>query len=427
MQVTKEMITKIRVRLTIGLDAKELAPYIEKVYRDLAKGLKIAGFRPGKAPQSVVEKEVGQDKFYAEVLEEALPQVYYQAVLQENIVSVSRPEIKIKKYVPTSGLEFEAEVEILPEIVLPDYKSIKIKKNEVKVTDSDIKKMLGDLQNNFSEFQDVVRAAAEGDRVEIDFEGTKGNIPIEGGTSKNHPLVIGQGMFIPGFEDNLVGMKKEEEKSFDITFPADYHEKSLAGQKVVFRVKMISISEKVMPELTDEFARKLGPFKDLEELKKQLEKDIAQTKEIEERRRLENEILEKISSKTDIEVPESLAKEETLKMLDEANANLANSGLTLDKYLEMTKKTREDVEKETRPEAEKRVRFGLVLSEISRVEGMTATKKEIESEKEKILANFGEKAGEYAPKLDDHEAEHSIENSIIARKTIDKLIEYCLE
>ena len=426
MQITKEAISKTKIKLKIKLDVKELVPHIEKVYQGLAKGLKIAGFRPGKAPQFIVEREVGQDKFYAEVLDEVLPKAYYDAIVQEKIFSVGRPEVRVIKYVPTEGLEFEAEVEIIPEIILPDYQKIKIKKNKVQASDKDIEELIGNLREQAAEFKAIERAAKKGDRVEIDFEGVRNNVPIQGGTSKNHPLIIGQGMFVPGFEDNLVGMKKDEEKTFDVTFPTDYHEKSLANQKVTFKVKMISVSEKIMPELTDDFARKLGPFKNIKELQEAAEKNIKETKEASERRRIEEEILKRISEKVELEIPEGLIHQEIQKMMDEADSNLKNSGLTLEKYLEMQKKTKKDIEREMRPEAEKRVKYGLILSKISQEEKIKTSKEEIEKEKEILLETFGEKANEARKQLDNHETEHSIENSIIAKKTIDKLVEYCL-
>jgi len=425
MEIKKEELSKVKVKIIIDVTEAELKPHIEKVYKNLAKGLKIAGFRPGKAPQFVVEKEIGQDKFYAEVLDSVLPEAYYNAITQEKIVTVSRPDIKVTKYAPTGGLTFEAEVEVLPEVVLPDYKKIKISKKEVKVTGKDIDNSIQELQERYAEFRDVERKAVKGDRVEINFEGSKGGKLVEGSKGEKYPVTIGAGMFIPGFEENLIGMSKEEEKTFDVTFPKDYHEKRLQGEKVTFKAKIISISEKVLPELNDDFAKKFGIFKNADELRKGVEKNLAEVKEMEERRRLEEDIMTKISEKTKVEVPDALIHQEIHSMLHTAEHNLQSSGLTMEQYLKTSGKTMEDIEKEMKPDAEKRVKMGLVLSKISEVEGMGVTKEEVEIEKNVILASAGEKKEEVEKKLSEHETVHQIENSIVSRKTMDRLIDYC--
>ncbi len=426
MQVNKEEISSIKVKLTIDLTEAELKPHIEKVYKDLAKNLKIPGFRPGKAPQFVVEREVGQDKFYAEVLDAVLPEAYYNAITKEKLITVSRPEIKVVKFAPTGGLTFEATVETLPEITLPDYKKIKVSKKEVKVTDKDIKEDLIALQERYAEFKEVSRKAAKNDRAEIDFEGTQKGTPLENTKAEKYPIVIGSGAFVPGFEENLIGMSKGEDKTFDVTFPKDYHEKKLQGQKVTFKVKMVSISEKVLPEVNDEFAKKFGIFKNVKELEEGIKKNLGEVRTMEERRRLEEDIMTKISEKVNVEVPETLVHQEIHRMLHDAEANLQQSGITLERYLEMTKKTKEEMESEMEPDAEKRVKVGLVLSKIAEAENVKAAPKEIEEEKKNILASSGG-SDEVKKQLESHEVLHQIENSIISKKTIDKLIEYCVK
>lgn len=427
MEVKREDLSKVKIKLTIDLTEKELGPHIEKVYKSLAKNLKIAGFRPGKAPRFVVEKEVGQDKFYAEVLDVTVPDAYYNAITKEKLITVSRPEIKVIKYAPTGGLTFEAEIEILPEFTLPDYKKIKVSRKEIKVTDKDIQDEVKGLQERYAEFRPVPRKAKKDDRAEINFEGTNEGVPVEGAKGEGYPITIGAGMFIPGFEENLIGMSKGEEKTFDITFPKDYHEEKLRGQKVTFKVNIASISEKSLPEINDEFAKKFGIFKNIEEMKKGIEKNLAEVKAMEERRRLEEEIMTLIAKEAKVELPETLVHQEIHRMLHDAEANLQQSGITMERYLEMTKKTREDVEKEMHPDAEKRVKVGLILSRISEDEKIKASSEEIEKEKAMILASSGENAKELKKKLAEHEVEHQIENSIISKKTIEKIFEYCVK
>jgi trigger factor len=426
-QVKREDLSKVKVRLTIDLTEKELGPHIDKVYKEFAKNLKIAGFRPGKAPKFVVEKEVGQDKFYAEVLDSVLPEAYYNAITKEKVVTVSRPEIKVTKYAPTGGLTFEAEIEMLPEFTLPDYKKIKVSRKEVKVSDKDIQDEIKGLQERYAEFKEVSRKAKKDDKAEIDFEGTQKGTPVQGAKGENHPITIGTGMFIPGFEENLIGMSRGEEKTFDVTFPKDYHEEKLQGQNVTFKVNMISISEKVLPEINDDFAKKFGIFKNIEEMKKGVEKNLVEVREVGEKRRLEEEIMTKIAKEVKVELPEALVHQEIHRMFHDAEANLGQSGITMERYLEMTKKTREELEKEMHPDAEKRVKIGLVLSRIAENEKMQATEKDIGAEKAIILASAGENAEEMKKKLAEHETEHQIANSIISKKTIEKLFEYCVK
>ncbi len=427
MQVTKDELSKVKVKLTIELTETEIKPHIEKVYQKLAKNLKIAGFRPGKAPQFIVEKEVGQDKFYAEVMDAVLPEVYYNAITKENLITVSRPEIKVTKFAPTGGLTFEAEVEVLPEFTLPDYTKIKVSKKEIKVLEKDVQKSIEELRERYAEHKEVKRLVKEADKVEINFEGTKGGVLVEGTKAEKYPITIGAGMFIPGFEENLIGMKKEEEKTFDVTFPKDYHEKRLQGEKVTFKVKMVSISEKVLPEVTDDFAKKFGIFKNVQEFEAGVKKNLEEVKEMEEHRRLEEEIMKKISDTVKIELPKALIHQEVHKMWHDAEANLAQSGITMDRYMEMTKKTGEQLEKEMEPDAEKRVKYGLILSKIAETEKIKATDKEIQTEKDTILASVEmERKTEVKKQLTDHETEHQIENGIIAKKTIEKLFKYCV-
>jgi len=427
MQVKRENISKVKVKLTVDLTETELKPHIEKVYKDLAKNLKIAGFRPGKAPQFVVEKEVGQDKFYAEVLDSTLPEAYYATITQEKMITISRPEIKVTKFVPTGGLTFEAEVEILPEFTLSDYKKIKVSKKEVKVTNKDIQDELSGLQERYADFKEVSRKAKKDDKAEINFEGVKEGVPVQGAKGEKYPITIGAGMFVPGFEENLIGMSKGEEKTFDVTFPKDYHDAKLQGQKVTFKVNMVSIAEKVLPEINDEFAKQFGIFKNVDELKDGVEKNLQEVKDMEEKRRLEEEIMKKIADMVKIELPEALVNQEIHRMWHDAEANLSQSGVTMDRYMEMMKKSRKEVENEMKGDAEKRVKIGLILSRVAENEKIKATKEEIEAEKAVILTSAGENTEEVKKRLAEHEAEHQIENSVVSKKTIDKLFEYCVK
>jgi trigger factor len=425
LKVTKTNQDK-KVKLTVEIEAVELKKHVDEAYERLSKNVKVAGFRPGKAPRHLVEKEIGQDRLNAEILDSAIPNTYYRAIMDENLNVAGAPEVKLVKYVPTDTLVYEAIVELVPEVMLPELAKIKVKREEVKVADKEVEEVVSDLAKQLSTTSSVNRPAQIGDRTEINFEGFIDNLPFEGGKSENYPLILGQGNFIPGFEEQLVGMKTDEEKEIKVSFPKDYHVKDLAGKEAKFNVKMNLLEEIIMPEVTDELATKLGPFSNLQDLREGVKKQLEATKKIQERNRIENEIFEKLVEETKIEPPESLVHQEIHRLLHEAEHNLSDNGLTLERYLAMTSKTLEDLEKEMQPEAEKRVKIGLILTQIAKEIKAEATEKEIEKEIEKRLAPLPEgeknKAKEY---YQSYEGKRQVENSLIGEKVINHLYETC--
>lgn len=411
------------IKFEIEVEKEKLKKVTDMVLEDLSKSVKIDGFRPGKAPLFMVEKEVGKDKFWAEVVDKAVPEAFYEAVIAEKIIALSRPEIRITQFVPGEKLVFEATVAVLPEIKDLKYKDLKIKEEKVSVSDEDKKEALTGLLERYSEEKEVDRAAKKGDKVEIDFKGTMKGLPFDGSESKNHPVILGSGMLVPGFEEKVEGHKKGEEFEFDLTFPKDYHAANLAGEKVNFKVKLNKVSEIVKPEPSDEWAKKVGNFESLAKLKEELEKQIKFEKELAAKRGTEGRMLEKIIEKNKIEAPETLAGEEVHRMIHEAEHNLAHSGLTMEKFLEMSKKTHTDLEKEMKPEAEKRVKIGIVLGEIARAENIQIDEKEVDSEIEKIISISGPETSkeDLRAAYEEPAKRKELGNSIIIRKTLDRL------
>ena len=426
MSVKRENISEGKVKLTIEVEAGKLALASEQAYAKLAPSIKVPGFRPGKAPKNIVEKEIGSERFEAEILDIILPTSYYDAVISENLEVVGSPEVKVLKFVVSDGLTYEATVEIMPEIKLPDVAKIHVKRQPVKISDKEIQEVLDDLAKQLAKTAKVERAAKLGDKVEIDFEGFIGGLPFEGGKSQNHPLVLGSGNFIPGFEEQLVGMVADGEKEIEVSFPKDYHAENLKGQKATFRVKLHQVEETILPEMTDDFASTVGPFKDLAELRADIEKQLLNTKELQERRRVEDEILGALVEKTKFIAPESLVSQEQHRMLHEAESSLAQQGIGLAQYLEITKKTQEEVEAEMRPEAEKRVKVGIVLTNIAKERKFEATEKEVEeSIKRKLALYQGAEVKQAEEYFETHEAKHQIENSVIGQKVLDYLYDTC--
>jgi trigger factor len=410
------------VKLELTVEKEALKKATDLVMEELGKNVKISGFRPGKAPQFMVEKEVGKDRFWAEVMDKALPEAFFEAVIAENLVTLTAPQISIKEFIPGEKLVAEAMVAVLPELKDFNYKGLKIKAKKEQVSAEDKKKALEELLKRYSAENKVDRAAKDGDKVEIDFEGTLSGLPFEGGKSLNHPVVLGSGMLIPGFEEKVVGKKAGEEFEFDITFPKDYHAKNLAGQKTHFKVKLNNVYENIPAEANDEFAKKFG-VENMAKLKEELEKQLQFEKDLALKRETEEEILAKIIEKNKIEAPETLLAEETHRMIHEAEHNLSHSGLTMEQFLEMSSKTISDLEQEMKPEAERRVKIGIALGEVARQEGIKVEEPEIDAEIDKMV----QMAGPEAP-IDDLKAAYEapeqkreIGNSIIIRKAMDSL------
>lgn len=412
------------IKLEINVEKEKLEKVTTLVAAELSKTVKIPGFRPGKAPLFMLEKEIGKDRFWAEVVDKVVPEAYFEAVIAENISAISAPQINVTQFVPGETLVFEALVATMPEIKDLKYKDLKIKAKKVEVSENEKKEALQDVLKRSSEEKEVDRAAKKGDRVEIDFLGTLKGLPFEGGESKNHPLILGSESFIPGFEEKVAGHKTGEEFDFDITFPKEYHAKNLAGEKVNFKVKLHKVFEQVTPKASDEWAKTIG-FDSLAVLNEEIEKELKSQKELNTRRETEEEIISKIIEKNEIDAPSVIVTEEIHRMVHEAEHNLMHAGLTMEKFLEMSKKSIKELEEEMKPEAEKRVKVGIVLGEIAKAEQLKAEEKEIDEQIDKIVAIRSEVPEEdLRAAYDNPSGRREIGNQIIVQKTLDKLWHY---
>lgn len=413
------------VKLEIEVEKAKLKKATDLVVAELGKTVKIDGFRPGKAPLYILEKEVGKDKFWAEVIDKVVPESFYEAVIAEKLVTIAQPQIQVKTFVPGEKLVFEALVAVMPDLTGLEYKGYKVKEKKEAITEKEEKEALEGLLKRYTEEVEVKRAAKKGDKVEIDFFGTMKGLPFDGGKSENHPVILGSNMLIPGFEEKVEGHKANEEFEFDITFPTDYHAKNLAGEVTHFKVKLHKVFEMIVPKENDEWAKKLG-VADLKTLKEELAHQLEFEKGLSMKRQTEEEILAAIIEKGKLEAPQTLLTEEIHRMVHEAEHNLSSSGLTLDKFLEMSKKTISELEAEMKPEAEKRVKIGMLLGEIARVENITAVEKEIDEEIEKIISMSGPEVQkeDVRAAYETPDRKREIGNTIIIRKVMDKLWEY---
>ncbi len=413
---------KSEIEFEVTVDKKKLEAVTKIVTEELGKNVKVDGFRPGKAPQFLIEKEVGKDRFWAEVIDKVIPEAYFEAVVSEKIKAIAQPQVQVKEFIPGQKLVFSAKTAVIPELSNFSYKDFKISFNPQKPTEQEKKDAFDGLREKYASDKEVERTAKSGDKVEIDFKGTLKGLPFDGGESKNHPLVLGSKMMIPGFEEKIEGHKAGDKFNFEITFPKDYHAKNLAGEKVKFEVRLNKVFTKELPELNDQWAKKFG-LKNLNDLKEELEKELALQKELAAKRETEEKIIDKIIEKNKIPAPSVLVDEEIHRMVHEAEHNLSHSGLTIDKFLEMSNKTLEELHKEMRPEAEKRVKLGIVLGEVSRIENIKAEESDIEQEIEKLVATAPEdmKKEDVRAVYDTPERRREIGNNLIIRKALDRL------
>lgn len=419
-EITKR--TDTQVTFLIAATKQEITHALEHAYDHYRPQVKAAGFRPGKAPDNIVAREIGDSTIQSEVIEHSINHAYADAVAQEKLAVIAQPKVDIKKWVPYETLEFEAVVDVVPPVKLPDYKKIKKAQKPVTIEKAKIDEMVADLQRRLAKRVPAMRPAKIGDEVKIDFEGTNNGKIIEGAVSKNYTLKLGSNTFIPGFEDELVGLAVEDEKTFTVTFPKDYHEKSLAGQPVEFKVKVHEVTQLEQPEVNDAFAAEVGPFKTVAELRADIKDQLTMEAEEAAKRQYENELMEEIVGKVEVKVPERLALQQLERMKAEMSQRLAQSGVTLEQYLEMQKKSQEDLEKELRPDADKRVKLALALSEIAKVEKMTVDNQEIEDEIGRIRTQYTDP--KMQEELNSAQVKEDIYNHLMATKVIRKLVEY---
>lgn len=388
-------LPKSQIEFEASIPWGEWEKYLDQAAEEASREIKIAGFRPGKAPRNLVEQKVGKAVILNGAAERAIGKDYADKIKAEKLDVIGSPKVEVLEVKEGKDLKYKAEVAVMPEIKVEEsYKKELKKVNEEfakkspSVEEKDVELELEKLAASRVKLVTVRREAKKGDSVEIDFTVLVGGVPIENGTSKKHPLIIGRGVFIPGFEENIIGMKEGDEKEFKLSFPAEYHKKDLAGKEADFKVKMNLVQERETPEINDDFAKSLGKFENLGALKKNIREGL----EHENKHRLEDEkrarYVEEIIKKSKVDLPEILVHEEVHNMLHEFEHQLTPMGMNIDQYLEKLKKERKDLEKDWEPQAEKRVTSALALKEIAKMENLEAEAQEVEAEMNKTLAYY---------------------------------------
>jgi trigger factor len=424
MQVKSELINPTKAKLSITADQVFLDTTKQQVLRGLSRNVKVPGFRAGKAPAHLIEKQLDQTALQSQFLDEAVNQLYVEAVREQKLRVVDQPQITINKFVPFTTLEFAAEVDIVGDIKLAAYKTIKLAAKKVEVTAKDVSEVLENLRERAATKQVVERAAKDGDEVTIDFAGSdaKTKEPIDGGTGKDYPLVLGSQTFIPGFEAELVGLKAGDDKSFELTFPNDYNVASLQNRKVIFDITVSKVQELTKAKLDDAFAASIGPFKNLAELKADVKKQVKIEREREAQQNYDNELLEKIAAKSTIAIPTSLVDEEINRLEEEEKRNIAYRGQTWQEHLDAEGITAEAHREQKRAPAEQRIKAGLILGEVAEQEGVTNTPEELEIRIQLLKGQYTDPAMQ--AELDKPENRRDINSRMLTEKTLDKLRTY---
>ena len=381
---------KNEVKLSFKIEAEKFDGAIKEVYKKSAKYFNIPGFRKGKAPFNIVERMYGDEIFYEDAFNDLVPEIYDNAIKENKIEAVSRPEIDVKNMKKGEDLEFTATVQVKPEVKLGKYKGIELNKIEYNVSDDDVDHELGHMQEHNERVITVEdREVKEKDIAKRDFEGFVNGKAFEGGKAEGHDLEIGSNTFIPGFEDQVIGMKVGEEKDIKVKFPDEYFSKDLAGKDATFKVKLHEIKEKKLPELDDEFAKDVSEFDTLKELKEDIKSKKQKQNDDRAKRELEDSAIDGVAKNTEIDIPSGMIDMEVENMLAEMEQQMSYQGISLDQYLQIIQKTKKEVEDEYRPQAEKNVKARLILEAIIKAEKIEATDKEVTEKLKEMAKTYG--------------------------------------
>ena len=383
-----EKLEKSMVALTVEVSAADFEAAVDKAYKKQRGSIRVPGFRPGKAPRKMIESMYGAGVFYEEAVNIALPDAYGAAVKEQELKVVGYPEVELLS-VGKEGFSFKASVAVYPEVKLGQYKGLEAPKAEVKVTAADVNARLKEMAERNSRIVSVEdRAVKKGYIANIDFEGFLDGVPFDGGKSDSHDLEIGSGSFVPGFEDQVIGMEIGQEKDIDITFPEDYHA-DLAGKSVVFHVKLNAVKIKDVPALDDEFAKDVSEFDTLAELKKDVKAKLTQEREEAGKRAFEDIVMGKAAELMEADIPDAMVEEQARRYMENLRRQVQAQGIPFDQYMKMTNMDEEKLLEEARTPALGQVRMDLTIAAIVEAENLEATDEEVEAELAKMAGQYG--------------------------------------
>ena len=382
-----EKLEKSRVALTIETSAEEFEAAVNKAYLKMRGKINVPGFRVGKAPRKIIEKMYGAEVFYEEAVNITLPDAYEAAVKEQELEVVGYPQVELESCTK-DGVVFKCTVAVYPEVKLGQYKGLEAPKAEVKVVAADVNARLKEMADRNSRLVSVERAVKKGDTADIDFEGFDNGVAFDGGKGENFDLEIGSGSFVPGFEDQLIGMKAGEEKDIDITFPENYTPE-LAGKPVVFHVKVNEVKEKQVPAIDDEFAKDVSEFDTLKDLKADIKKKLTAERTESAQRAFEDVLMAKVAEGIEADIPEEMVELQAERMMEQFKQQLASQGIPFEQYLKMTNTAEADFRKQAQGPAADQVKMDLAVEAIIKAEGLEASDEDVESEMKSVAEKYG--------------------------------------
>lgn len=410
--------------LTITVPAEDFDKALDQAFNKVKKDIQVPGFRKGKIPRQMFEKRFGVESLYQDALDIVLPGAYSKAIDETGIKPVDQPSVDVKEIEKGKDLVLELEVTVEPEVELGEYKGLEGKEIDAEVSEDDVNEQIEALLGQYAELVVKEGEVAEGDVANIDFKGFVDGEAFEGGEMEGHDLEIGSGTFIPGFEDQLIGLRAGEEKDVEVTFPEEYQAEELQGKEATFKVKLNEVKEKEAKELTDEFVKEeLEGFEGVEtadEVKKQIEEDLKNFKEQEKDYELRESLVVQAAENAKMEIPEAMVESEQQRMLQEYEQRLAQQGLNLELFEQISGQTKEDLLEQMKDDAFKRVRTGLTLQAIAQAENIEATEEDVDNELQKLADQFQMAKDDIKKVLGDLSV---IENDIKNQKAIEFLVD----
>ncbi|MGN7359895.1 trigger factor [Paenibacillus sp. SAF-054] len=424
MKATWEKIEKNLGVLEVEVEADRVSDALDKAFNKVVKKASVPGFRKGKVPRPIFEARYGVEALYQDAIDILLPEVYTEAVDETDIFPVDRPEVEIDQFAKGQAFKFKAKVTVKPEVKLGDYKGVEVAAEKVEVSEEEVNEELNRLQERHAELAVIDEGAAQdGDIAVIDFDGYVDGTPFEGGKAERYSLELGSGTFIPGFEEQVVGLATGDFKDVEVTFPETYHAEELANKQAVFKVKVHEIKRKQLPELDDEFAKDVSEFETLAEYKEDLKKELLARKEQEAKGKKESAVVDKVSENAEVEIPQAMIDSEIQNMMRDFDNRLRGQGMNLEMFLSFSGQTTADLQEQMKDDAEKRVRNNLVLEQIAKEENIEVTEEDINKELETMAEAYKRSADEIRNILTANGSLASLRDEISLRKTVELLVD----
>jgi trigger factor len=423
MNVTATPAPKSSILLEVEVPAEKLSRAVDEAVRGLGRRTRVAGFRPGKAPRPVLERVLGPGAVLDEAVDRLVQSAYRDALIEQSILPLTNADVEIVQAEEGKPLIFKATVQVRPEVTLGDYKNFNFRPEIETIDDAKVDKVVDELRDQNASLSAVEdRPARKGDYAVIKYDGTREGTPFEGGSAERMPLIIGEDRLVPGFEDNLVGLSVGESKGFDVTFPDDYGEESLAGKEAHFEVELRELREKILPEADDDFARSMGDFADLATLRREIRARLERNALDKARHQFADRIIEYAVANATLELPDVLIDQEVEVMHDEFRSSLARQGISEEAYLKVTSKTDADIHADFRPDADRRVKVLLVLSKIAEAENVSISDTDVDAEVERGRERYAGDA-KLAKYFDSERGRNFIRSTLRRSRTVERLVD----